>query len=74
MSKRGTSPPTMIITKHPPPVTALPIFRCRPLLVSGIPVARDMLDLALVIPTSRFHENPPLFILGLPFSSSVSAS
>jgi hypothetical protein len=60
---KGTRPAIMIITKHPAPVTALPIFRCRPLLVSGIPIDRESLDFAAEMPTARFHENPPLFIL-----------
>lgn len=42
---------------------AAPTFRCRPDLVSGIPIFLDNLDFAAEIPSSRFHENPPLFIL-----------
>ena len=48
-------------TRHPPPVTALPTLRCRPLLLSGIPVFREILDFARVTPTARFQEKPPLF-------------
>jgi len=50
-------------TIHPPPVTILPIFLCLPLLVNGIPIDREILDLAAETPMNRFHENPPLFIL-----------
>jgi hypothetical protein len=39
-----------------------PTFRCRPDFDQGIPVARDTLRLAFVIPTARFQLNPPLFI------------
>ena len=59
------SPSTSIGTRHPPPVMALPTFRWRPLLVSGIPVDLEILDFARVTPVARFHENPPLFIPGL---------
>lgn len=36
-----------------------PMYLRRPDLVHGIPVARLILDLAAVMPSSRFHENPP---------------
>ncbi len=55
----GIAMPTPIMTRHPPPVTILPIFRCRPLLVNGIPIEREILDLAAEIPTNLFHEKPP---------------
>jgi len=58
----GIAPVVRIITRHPPLVTILPTLRCRPLLVSGIPVVRDIFDFAFVTPIARFHENPPLFI------------
>jgi hypothetical protein len=45
-----------------PLVTILPIFWLRPLLVKGMPVLREMFDLTRVMPISRFHEKPPLFI------------
>lgn len=48
-------------SRQPPPVTILPTLRCRPLFVSGIPVALEILDLARVTPIARFQENPPLF-------------
>ena len=54
-------PSISIGTRHPPPVTALPTLRCRPLLLSGIPVFREILDFARVTPTARFQEKPPLF-------------
>ena len=47
--------------EHPQPfVIAAPNFRCLPLLVNGIPVFLDIFCFTLVIPTKRFHENPPL--------------
>ena len=58
----GKSPAATIRTRQPLPVIIRPIFRCRPLFVRGIPIARDIFDLSLLIPKSRFHENPPLFI------------
>lgn len=51
---------------HPPPVTAFPIFLCRPGLVIGIPVFLEMLCLAFVTPVARFQEKPPLFAIRLP--------
>ena len=48
--------------RQPPPVTILPIFLSRPLLVSGMPIEREILDLAAEIPKNHFHENPPRFI------------
>jgi hypothetical protein len=39
-----------------------PTLRCRPDFDQGIPVARETLRLAFVIPTARFQLNPPLFI------------
>jgi len=56
-----------------PPVTILPTLRCRPPLVSGMPMDLDILDFAAVIPRSLFHENPPLFI-GHPPPGSGSRS
>jgi hypothetical protein len=35
-------------------------------LVSGTPIAREMLDFTRVTPIARFHENPPLFTIRLP--------
>lgn len=58
----GIAIPMPNVTRHPPPVTILPIFRCRPLLVSGMPMAREILDLAAEIPTNLFHEKPPRFM------------
>ena len=50
-----------------PPVTIFPIFLCRPVFVNGIPVAREIFDLALVTPRARFIEKPPRFaMLDLP--------
>jgi len=66
--------PARIITRHPPPVTIFPTLRCRPLLVQGIPVARDIRDFARVIPVARFHEKPPLFMLRLHSDSSSPAN
>ena len=43
-----------------------PSFACRPLRVSGIPVALEILRFSAVIPKARFHENVipgPSFIL-----------
>ena len=37
-----------------------PTLRCRPDFVQGMPVARDTLRLALVIPTARFQLKPLL--------------
>ena len=36
-----------------------PTLRCRPDFVHGMPVARETLRFAAVMPSSRFHENPP---------------
>lgn len=41
-------------TQHP---AILPIFRCLPERLSGIPVARENFCFACDIPTARFHEN-----------------
>ena len=60
--RSGIATINTIVTRHPPPVTILPIFLCRPLFVSGIPIVRETLDLAADIPTNLFHENPPRFI------------
>ncbi len=57
--------PSPIMIRQPPPVTILPILRSRPLFVSGMPIVREIRDLAAEIPTNRFHENPPKFILML---------
>lgn len=51
------------IEPRQPLVTTLPIFWLRPLLVKGMPVLREMFDFTRVMPTNRFHENPPLFIV-----------
>ena len=51
---------TMII--QPPPVIIFPIFLSRPLLVSGMPMDREILDLAAEIPKNLFQEKPPRFI------------
>ena len=45
---------SIVDNKHPP-VTILPIFRCRPAFVSGIPVARDIRLFAAEIPVARFQ-------------------
>ena len=42
-----------------------PTFRCRPDFVHGMPVARETLRLAFVIPTARLQLKPPLFIFSL---------
>jgi hypothetical protein len=42
---------------------AAPTFRWRPDLVSGIPILREKLCLALVTPSALFHEKPPLFAM-----------
>jgi hypothetical protein len=42
---------------------AAPTLRCRPDRDHGIPVARDTLRLARVIPRNRLSENPPRFML-----------
>lgn len=47
---------SIVDNKHPP-VTILPIFRCRPAFVSRIPVARDIRLFAAVIPIARFQLN-----------------
>jgi hypothetical protein len=39
-----------------------PTLRCRPDSVHGMPVARETLRFAFVIPTARFQLKPPLFI------------
>ncbi len=41
-----------------------PNLRCRPDLVRGMPIFRLILALAWEIPKRRFHENPPLFMIG----------
>jgi hypothetical protein len=51
---------TSIGTKHP---IAAPAFRWRPDLVSGTPILREKLRLALVTPSALFHEKPPLFAM-----------
>jgi hypothetical protein len=56
-----------IKTMQPPPVIIRPIFLCRPLLVNGIPMDLEILDLAAEIPKNRFHENPPLFIFNVSY-------
>lgn len=40
-----------------------PTLRCRPDFVHGIPVARETLRFAFVIPSARFQLKPPLFIV-----------
>ncbi len=58
------------LTGHPQPfVSEAPIFLCRPLLERGMPVVREIVCLARVMPTSRFHEKPPLFLIKSPFIS-----
>ena len=44
-----------------------PTLRWRPDFDHGIPVARDTLRFAFVIPTARFQLKPPLFIDKLSF-------
>jgi hypothetical protein len=66
MIKNRIAMPITKGTKHPPPVTIAPIFLCRPLSVSGIPMDREILDLAAEIPRNRFQENPPEFIPSIP--------
>lgn len=39
-----------------------PTFRCRPDFVHGMPIARETLRFAFVIPTALFQLKPPLFI------------
>lgn len=39
--------------------TSAPIFRCRPLRVSGIPMRCESLAFAAVRPIARRHEKPP---------------
>lgn len=39
-----------------------PTLRCRPDFVHGMPVERETLRFAFVIPTARFQLKPPLFI------------
>ena len=39
----------------------LPILRCRPERVHGIPVARDTRRFTAVMPRNRFQLNPPRF-------------
>lgn len=52
----------MIIVEQPQLfVNSAPNFLCLPLLVKGIPVARETLCFALVIPNNLFQEKPPLF-------------
>ena len=51
--------------KHPPPVIIFPTLRCRPDVVSGMPVARDIFDFIRVTPVARLHEKPPKFRLRL---------
>ena len=53
------------ITAHP---NALPIFRCLPERVSGIPIALDNLPLAAERPLARLHdhENPNFLPIFLP--------
>jgi hypothetical protein len=46
--------------RHP---IAAPTFRWRPDLVSGTPVLREKLRLAIVTPSALFHEKPPLFAM-----------
>ena len=67
VSSNASAPPAIIMTRHPPPVTIFPIFRWRPLFVSGIPVEREMFDFILVIPSARFQEKPPFPMIYLPF-------
>ncbi len=50
------------ITRQPPPLTILPSFLSRPLLVNGIPIDREILALAAETPKNLFQENPPRFI------------
>ena len=58
----GIAIPSPNRTRQPPPVTILPIFLSRPLLVSGMPMVREILDFAAEIPKNRFQEKPPKFI------------
>jgi len=47
-------------TQHP---AARPTLRCRPDLVSGIPVFRDIFPFIPEMPVARFHENEnPCFL------------
>jgi hypothetical protein len=39
-----------------------PSFLCRPLAVSGMPIALETRDFAADIPNNLFHEKPPRFI------------
>jgi len=43
-----------------------PILRCRPDLVKGTPIFREILDFAAEMPTALFHEKPPLFAIVKP--------
>jgi len=61
--KTGIPTQKATITRHPPPLTILPIFLSRPLLVKGIPIDRESRDLAAEIPRNLYHENPPRFII-----------
>jgi hypothetical protein len=65
MRVTGITTQKATIIKHPPQVTILPIFLSLPLLVSGMPMDREIRDLAAEIPKNLFHENPPRFILFL---------
>ena len=40
-----------------------PTLRCRPDFVHGMPVARETRRFATVMPSSRFQENPPWFVI-----------
>jgi hypothetical protein len=50
---------------------ALPTFRWRPDLVSGMPVARDIRPFAAEIPRARFAENEKPNFLPIVSSSSL---
>jgi hypothetical protein len=40
-----------------------PTLRCRPDFVQGMPVARETFRFAAVMPSNRFHENPPRLVM-----------
>lgn len=56
MTVRITNTGIRYMTQQP---AAAPIFRCLPDRVQGTPVALEIRDFAVDMPTALFHENPP---------------
>ncbi|HQE83178.1 MAG TPA: hypothetical protein PLM14_09275 [Candidatus Hydrogenedentes bacterium] len=66
ITSNGTIRLKTTTTAHPLPLFNIRfIFSCRPLFVSGTPVARDNCDFIRLMPVARFQENRLLTIVPL---------